>query len=264
MTQQHADHSDVMMEGPGDHWMQEGLVAEFVERTTALAEQRRALFDFACDLFPFEPGARIRVLDIGAGYGAFAAVVLDRFPNASAVGLDISEPMMAVGRERMARFGDRFSYHAGDIAGGELPVDLPGPFDATVASASILHLTSEAKQRLYAEVFRILNPGGCFFNVDHVGPANEEMQAWYRERRERERQRRGDHLEPPPNPHALMLYHHVETEEAYQRHQLYHHVETEADQVAFLRAAGFVRVDCFCKHLLQTVIGGHKPSQSAS
>jgi len=256
MTRQHADQSGVTMEGPGHHWRQEDVVAAFVKQTTAQAEQRRVLFDFVCDLFPFEPDARIRVLDIGTGYGAFAAAVLDRFPNATAVGLDISEPMMAVGRERMARFGDRFAYHVGDLAQGELPADLPGPFDATITSAFILHLPSKAKQRLYAEVFRILNPGGCFFNVDHVAPANEEMQAWYRERGERERQRHGNQSEQP-NPHALIQQHHFEA------HHLNHHAETEPDQLAFLRAAArFVRVDCFYKRLLQTVIGGYKPSQS--
>ncbi len=65
------------MEGSGHQWKQEDFVAEFVERTTAQAEQRRVLFDVACDLVPFEPEVRIRVLDIGAGYGAFAAAVLD-------------------------------------------------------------------------------------------------------------------------------------------------------------------------------------------
>jgi hypothetical protein len=77
-------------------------------------------------------------------------------------------------------------------------------------------------------------------------------------RRGRERQRRGDQPEPPPNSRALMLHDLGETE----AHQLHHHVETEADQVAFLRAAGFVRVDCFYERLLRTVIGGYKPSGS--
>src|SRR5258708_3502152 len=134
MTQQPADQSGVAMEGPGPHWLEKEVVAEFVERTSAQAEQRRVLFDFACDLFPFEPDARMRVLDIGAGYGAFTAAVLDRFPNATAVGLDISEPMMAVGRERMARFGDRFSYHVRHLAESDLPPDLPGPFRPSLAS----------------------------------------------------------------------------------------------------------------------------------
>lgn len=255
MTPQPADSSGVTMEGPSHHWRQEDVVAAFVRQTTAQAEQRSVLFDFAFDLLPFAPDARIRVLDVGAGYGAFAAAVLDRFPNATAVGLDLSEPMMAVGRERMARFGDRFSYHVGDLAEGELPVNLPGPFDAAVTSAFVLHLPSEAKHRLYAGVFRILSPGGCFVNVDLVSPANEEMQVWYREWGERERWRRGDQ----PNPQVQMQHHHFDPE----AHLMHHHVETEADQLAFLRAAGFVQVDCFYKHLLQTVIGGYKPGQTA-
>lgn len=261
MTQQPVDQSAFTLAGPGNHWKQESVVSEFVEQTSAQTEQRRILFDFVCDLFPFEPDARIRVLDIGAGYGAFAAAVLDRFPNATAVGLDISAPMMAVGRERMARFGDRFSYHVGDLGEGVLPADLPGPFDAAVASAFILHLPSIAKQRLYAGVFRILNPGGCFFNVDQVNPANAEMQAWYQERGERERRRRGDH-QGPPSPRAMILYHHFDAEADHPHHHLHHHIETEANQVAFLRAAGFVRIDCFYKRLGQAVIGGYKPSQS--
>jgi len=178
------------------------------------------------------------------GYGAFAAAVLDRLPNATAVGLDISEPMLAVGKERMAHFGDRFAYHVGDIASGTLPADLPGPFDAAVASASIVHLPSETKQRLYAEIYRVLSPGGCFFNVEPVRPS--EMRTWYGELAERERQHRGNHSE---------LQHQFGSEA-----DQHHHFEAEVDQVAYLRAAGFVRVDCYYKRLLQTVIGGYKPT----
>ncbi len=245
MTQQRAEQTGVY-EVPGHHWQEADRVAEYVERTTSRAEERRPLFEFMCDLFPFEPDAAIRVLDIGAGYGAVAEVVLERFPNAVAVGLDISEPMMEEGRKRMARFGSRFSYHYGDMAEGDLPDDLRGPFDAAVASASIHHLPAEAKVRLYAQVFGILRPGGCFFNVDSVAPATPDLEAWARERRERDRQRRGESQGPlAPNPHALLLH---------------HHWETEAAQIAFLRSVGFVRVDCFYKRLRQTVIGGFKPS----
>jgi ubiquinone/menaquinone biosynthesis C-methylase UbiE len=258
MTHAHANHGKAEGETAGNAWKDERLVAAFVEQTAAQAEQRRALFDFTCDLFPFERDAGIRVLDIGAGYGAFAEAVLEYFPNATVVGLDISEPMIAVGRERMARFGDRFSYHVGDFAGGELPPELPGPLDAAVASASILHLQTDQKQWLYADVFRILNPGGCFFNVEPVAPANEEMEGWYRERRGRQYQRRED-LTAPLAEHSFMQHHSFESEEAYQAHQRHHHVETEASQLAFLREAGFVRVDCFYKKLLEAVIGGYKP-----
>jgi SAM-dependent methyltransferase len=237
------------------------VVAEFVAQTTAHGEERRVLFDFACDLFPFGPDAASRVLELGAGYGAFAAAVLDRFPHATVVGLDISEPMMAVGRERMARFGNRFRYHVSDLSEGELPGDLDGKFDAVISSAFVLHLSREARQRLYLGILRILNPGGCFFDVDLVAPANEEMRAWYRECDERDRRRRGDQQESP-GPRALTSHHHAATAAGHPHHQVHHHVETEADQLASLRAAGFVRVDCFYKRLRQAVIGGFKPSQN--
>jgi tRNA (cmo5U34)-methyltransferase len=253
-------HQHGMTESPRQPWESEALVAEFVERTSAYAQQRRVLFDFACDLFPFEIDARIRVLDIGAGYGAFTTAVLERFPNATAVGLDLSEPMMAVGRERMAGFGERFTYHAGDFARGELPADLPGPFDAAVASASIFHLPREAKPRLYAAVYRVLKPSGCLFSVEPVAPANAEMQAWYDDWAERERRRSADRRDVPENQDAGMMQHHF----ASAAHRGVHHLETEANQIALLRAAGFVQVDCFYKRLLETVIGGYKPTAAAT
>jgi SAM-dependent methyltransferase len=257
MTHEYAGHSHGMHDAPGNAWKEEALVADFVRQTAVFDKERRALFNFACDLFPFELDARIRVLDIGAGYGAFAEAVLEWFPNATAVGLDVSEPMIAVGRERMARFGDRFSYFVGDFSDGNLPTELPGPFDAVVASASILHLQTEQRQSLYTDILSVLKHGGCFSSVEPVAPADEEMEAWYQERRERQYRRRGEQPGPLAE-HSFVQHHHFENEEAYQQHQRHHHVEAEAKNLDLLRQAGFIRVDCFYKKLLETVIGGYK------
>jgi SAM-dependent methyltransferase len=246
MTQQYTVGPDgTKIEIAGHHWQEQDRVNEYVARTTTVqAEERAKLFNLMCDLFPFAADAAIRVLDIGAGYGAVSAAVLDRFPNATAVGLDISEPMMVEGRKRMARFGSRFSYFVGDFADGGLPADLPGTFDAAVASASIHHLPTEAKQRLYKELFAKTNPGGCFFNVDQVTPVAADTKEWYTRRRQRDVEV-GREAPRQPNAHGIMTQ---------------HHIETAPDQMAMTRAAGYVDVDVFYKVLRQTIIGGFRPA----
>ena len=73
----------------------------------------------------------------------------------------------------MAPFGGRFSYHVGDFADGDLPPDLPGPFDVVVSSRAIHHIPSDNKRRLYRGLFSLVTPGGCFCNLDVVGSSDE-------------------------------------------------------------------------------------------
>jgi SAM-dependent methyltransferase len=80
----------------------------------------------------------------------------------------------------MARYGDRFRYQVGDFADGDLPPDLAGPVDVVVSSRAIHHLPTENKRRLYRGVYRLLAPGGCFFNLDVVGPSDEYLRERYR------------------------------------------------------------------------------------
>jgi tRNA (cmo5U34)-methyltransferase len=236
--------AEPVWEVPGHHWKEKDRVQEYVERTTAQSDDRRAFFNLMVDLLPFEPQQAIRVLDIGSGYGALAAAVLDRCPAATAVGLDISDAMMEIGRQRMGQYGARFRYHVGDFAEGALPDDLTGRFDAVIASASIHHLPSDAKRRLYAEIYNQLNRGGCFFTVDSVMPEEETIRAFYRRRREQERVRRADPAPAERPPHAVLTH---------------HHIESVANQILWLRDAGFEAVDCFHKRLGQSIIGGFKP-----
>lgn len=243
MTQQQTDQQGLVWEIPGHHWQEPERVQEYVTRTTERADERKAWFLQMADLFLFELDAPIRVLDVGSGYGAVAAAVLERFPNATAIGLDISAPMMEVGREKMAQFGDRFRYHIGDFAEGTLPDNLAGRFDAVVSSAAIHHLPSAEKQRLYKSIYERLNSNGCFFNVDAVDPEEEDVAELIRQLRERDRVRRGDPPREPRAPEAVLTH---------------HHFETASNQIAWLRAAGFSAVDCFHKHLRDTIIGGYK------
>jgi SAM-dependent methyltransferase len=79
------------------------------------AGERAESLTIMAGLLPYDLDYPVRILDIGSGHGAIAQALLDVFPHSSAIGLDMSDAMMEVGRERMSAYGDRFRYHIGDF-----------------------------------------------------------------------------------------------------------------------------------------------------
>lgn len=222
---------------PGHHWKEPERVRAYVERMDARAAERGDQLRLLARLIPFPADAAIRVLDVGAGYGAVAAAVLDAFPNATAVLLDVSQPMMEVGRERMAPYAGRYAYVEGDFADGRLP-DLPGRFHAVVSSLAIHHLPPAGKQTLYRDIAARLEPGGCFLNLDLVAAPSPQLEARYRAVAAAERG------EPPPAP--ADRGHHTE-------------LQPLAQHLRWLHEAGLTDVDCFWKRLSMALVGGYAP-----
>src|SRR4051794_36323489 len=165
----------------GHHWTEPDRVDEYVQRNDEAPDERAEGYQVMLSVIPFNQDASFRVLDMGSGTGTLAAIVLDAFPKAEAVGFELSEPMMNYGVKRMARFGERFRYHVGDFADGTLPADMPGKFDIVVAARSIHHLPGESKATLYKAIYDLLNPGGAFFNVDQVGADDDYLKSLYRQ-----------------------------------------------------------------------------------
>ncbi|HUE32380.1 MAG TPA: class I SAM-dependent methyltransferase [Mycobacterium sp.] len=100
-------------------------------------------------------------LEIGPGYGAFLRVLVDRTPRLTAV--EIDTPMA----ERLRRlYGDR----ARIINGDGSDTGLPDKEFSSVVSFTMLHHvpTAELQDRLFAEAFRVLRPGGVFAGSDGV------------------------------------------------------------------------------------------------
>jgi len=229
------------LERYGHAWDDPGLAREYVERSDRDSDQRAEGFKVMLAALPFSRQETFEFLDIGTGQGAVAQLVLDAFPNARAVGLDVSEPMMEIAKERMAPYGDRFRYYLGDFVDGDLPSDLGGPFDAAVAARAIHHLPTEKKQRLYRSLFAKLKPGAGFFNLDTVAPNDEALRSRYRAIG---RAIRGE--EPRPEDSAP------------RGPSVGHYYETLNEHLDLLRNAGFTSVDCFWKRLGTTVVGGYK------
>lgn len=224
----------------GHWWKEEDRVRDYVAKNDEAADEIGQVFRIITSVLPFDQEAPLRVLDIGAGHGVFAAAVLDAFPKSTAIGLDLSAAMMEEGAQRMARFGDRFRYFEGDFADGSLPDGLAGPFDLTVSSRAIHHITPDAKRRLFATIYERTAPGGCFFDLDNMRPRDPFLVERYRQL--------PDAGSAPRMPRA-------EGERPAGGRE---HTDPFDEQLESLRAAGFVHVDIFWKRLGRSVIAGFK------
>jgi L-threonylcarbamoyladenylate synthase len=110
-------------------------------------------------------GAR-RVLELGTGTGETAGRLLRRHPEATLVGIDESEGMLAAARERLP--SERAS-----LIVSRLEDPLPeGPFDLVASALAVHHLSPEDKRGLFARIHARLGPGGRFVLADVIVPVN--------------------------------------------------------------------------------------------
>ena len=198
---------------------------EYLSRADRI-KHRSAGEAVVCELVPRT--AR-RILDLGAGDGRLLALLrLDR-PESRGVATDASPTMLDAARARFA----------GDMTVEVVEHDLDAPlsalgdagaFDAVVSCFAIHHCSHARKRALYAEVFALLEPGGVFYNLEHVAsPTPELHEAFFAAL--------GMSLADEDRSNQLL------------------DVETQA---AWLREIGFAQVDCFWKWRELAVFGGAK------
>lgn len=107
-------------------------------------------------------GADSRLLDLGCGIGGAARHFAQAF-GCRVTGIDLTSDYVAVARAltRLVGLDDRVAFHQGSV------MDLP--FDAAeFSAATLLHVGMNLpdKTRLFAEVARVLEPGGVFVVYD--------------------------------------------------------------------------------------------------
>jgi SAM-dependent methyltransferase len=110
------------------------------------------------------------VLEVGPGYGATTDVLGELVPKLTAVEIDAS--LAAVLMDRFARKSS-VTIVTGDATSLEFP---DGRFSGAVSFTVLHHVPSAALQdRLFAEVARVLRPGGVFVAGDSL--ASPELEA---------------------------------------------------------------------------------------
>lgn len=121
--------------------------------------------------------AGIRVADLATGTGDLLIALLRRRPDVSeAVGLDLSEEMLRVGRRKVERRGlaDRVRLVHDDATHSSLPA---GSFDAVTMAFGIRN-TPDARATL-CEIHRLLLPGGAAVILEFSVPRRVAFQRAY-------------------------------------------------------------------------------------
>jgi len=207
------------------------------------AEQRRLM----ADLLPFADGEPFLFVDLGAGLGAAARAVLDRYPAAEAILADYSPQMMDEGARELASYAGRYRYVEFDLSSGEWPAAIPASVPAVISSLCVHHLPDERKRRLFGEIFARLAPGGWYLNYDPVSTQDPVVEAaWLRASDRRD----PTAAEKRANRSPEQLAH-------WENHVRY--IIPLEPQVGFLRAAGFDAVDVYWKDLDYVIYGGCRP-----
>lgn len=103
-----------------------------------------------------------RVLDVGCGLAGLLIALAERIPFASpAVGVDVSAELIASAATEVARAGLDGRITVMTAAATDLPFR-DGSFDIVFSSHVVKHLDERALERAFAEIARVLRPGGRF------------------------------------------------------------------------------------------------------
>lgn len=160
-------------------WDSPTYVSNWAEGQDPKEAHRQEAFSVLANTIPYDKAEPIKILDLGAGYGALTKFLLEHFPNATAVCQDGSQEMAKLGHARMQALKARFDYVICNFARHGWSRYMPGPFEAVVSSIAIHNVNSPNIIRgVYEDVYTLVKPGGCFLNFDRPHPPFEDQMKW--------------------------------------------------------------------------------------
>jgi ubiquinone/menaquinone biosynthesis C-methylase UbiE len=113
------------------------------------------------DLAAPQPGEE--VLDVGCGTGTLAIAIKPLVGVGEVHGIDASPEMIKVAKEKAEKASAEIDFQMALIEAVPFP---DGSFDLVTSSLMLHHLPDDLKRKGFAEIRRVLKPGGRFLAMD--------------------------------------------------------------------------------------------------
>ncbi|MXY51899.1 MAG: class I SAM-dependent methyltransferase [Gammaproteobacteria bacterium] len=109
------------------------------------------------------------IVELASGPGILAEFLLERLPNATYEGMDYSEPMLTLARERTERFGERVHLHQVDLRDDDWPRAARRRPQALISMQALHDVGDEPEhEAIYAAAKQLIHSPGLFLNADLV------------------------------------------------------------------------------------------------
>lgn len=118
-----------------------------------------------------------RILDVATGTGDLAFLIEERLKPEALLGIDLSEGMLSVAREKAVQRGvaERVSFAIEDCLALSLPDD---SYDAITVAYGVRNF--ENLRQGFAEMYRVLSPGGVLCVIELSTPEHFPMRQLYK------------------------------------------------------------------------------------
>lgn len=226
---------------------------------------------------------QLRVVDLCCGPAAIGQRLLQRFPDATYIGVDIDPVLLELARQVGAGFAPgRVDIVERDVSDAGWLDQVPvGQVDVVCSSTALHWLEGDDLDRALTHAWRALGPGGVLLNADHLGHSNApsctELAGWVAARDAASAAAGGalswhgwweaaradahlgplcarrDEIFPPTEPAADLADEVAAARSSTQRRPLL------ADFVAASRRAGFVEVDTIWQRFDDRIVMAIKP-----
>jgi tRNA (cmo5U34)-methyltransferase len=230
----------------------------FIDLGRIYTPRRDELQQAFIDLIPGWPDEQFTVAELACGTGWLAAGILENYERAEVIALDGSQTMRNEATRTLAEFGKRARVEHFVLEDQAWRQTLPDGLRAIVSSLTIHHLRGPAKQQLFADLLPKLAPGGGLIVCDLVEAAGNWSRrhfglAWANDVNMQSNVFVGDDSAYRAFMNERWNYYENTPEE-----NAGDYPDTIADQLQWLRDAGYVGVDVAWARAGHTVFCGYR------